>query len=452
MNNNRKHIIAIAAASLLMATSAMALDGTWRGKLSVGVIKIPLIFHFSESVSGNTECTIDSPSQGATAIPATVEFCTSDSVSLECHPIDASFRARISDGRISGRFSQSGVSFPLNLKADENPGAHRPQTPRPPFPYTAIDTTFAAPDGAVMSATLTLPAQYGSGKVPAVVMISGSGAQNRDEELFEHKPFAVIADYLARNGIASLRYDDRGTGKSTGDFRTGTTYTFKDDAKSALRFMRSLPGIGRTGALGHSEGGTIAFMLGSERQTDFIVSLAGMAVSGKETLLSQNSRALDKSGVADTDKENSLKLLSAIFDQMAAQSRKGAFVPIDVDSIAAAECLVVPPAVMASVRASQKNRTAWLDTFLAIDPAGDLSRIKCPLLAINGDKDTQVDAKSNLAVIARLVRKAEAVAMPSLNHLMQHADTGEVAEYGEIHETISPDVLELIIEFIRQLK
>lgn len=452
MNNNRKHIIAIAAATLMMATSAMALNGTWRGKLSVGVIKIPLIFHFSETVSGNTECIIDSPSQGATSIPATVEFCSSDSIALECRPIGASFRARISDRRISGRFSQSGVSFPLTLKADENPGARRPQTPRPPFPYTAIDTTFAAPDGAVMSATLTLPAQYGSGNVPAVVMISGSGAQNRDEELFEHKPFAVIADHLARNGIASLRYDDRGTGRSTGDFHSGTTYTFRDDASSALRFLRSMPGIGKTGALGHSEGGTIAFLLGSDRLTDFIVSLAGMAVSGKETLLSQNSRALDKSGVSGTDKENSLKLLSAVFDQMAAQSHKGASVPIDVDSIAAADGLAVPPAVMASIRASQKNRTAWIDTFLAIDPAGDLSRIKCPVLAINGEKDTQVDAKSNLAAVAKHVSNAETVAMPSLNHLMQHATTGEVAEYGEIRETISPEVLELILEFIKRLK
>ena len=448
MNKNWKHIMAITAASLLIPSGALALNGPWRGKLSVGIMKIPLVFNFTESDNGETGCSIDSPSQGATALPATVTLCTSDSIVLECRPIGALFRGRISDGRISGRFSQNGVSFPLTLKSDDNAQASRPQTPRPPFPYTTADTTFTAPDGAVLSATITLPKQYGDKKVPAVVLITGSGPQNREEELFGHKPFAVIADYLARNGVASLRYDDRGTGKSTGDFRSGTTYTFKDDAKSAVELMRSLPGIGKVGVLGHSEGGTIAFMLGGERLTDFIISLAGMAVSGKETLLMQNSRSLDKSGVTGSEKENTLLLLSSLFDIMAEQSRKGITEPVDVDSLAMAGGHEIPPAAMASLKSSQKNRTAWLDTFLAINPDRALSRIKCPVLAINGDKDTQVDAESNLAAIAKRVRMAQTVKMPSLDHLMQHAATGEVVEYGEIRETISPEVLQMILDFI----
>lgn len=444
-------LIATAIMTLFLCNDACALKGTWRGKLVVGRTELPLVFHFSENAAGQTECTLDSPLQGAKGIPAIVKLCSTDSVALECRTIGASFNGNISNGQISGKFAQSGMVFPMTLTPDAPLEERRPQTPKPPFPYTVVDTFFVAPDGARLSATLTFPAESKNKKVPAVVMVTGSGPQNRDEELLEHKPFAVIADYLARNGVASLRYDDRGTGKSSGDFQRGTTYIFKDDAKSAIDFLRKFKGIGEVGVLGHSEGGTIAFLLGGEKQPDFIISLAGVAVSGKEILMKQNIRSLEQAGITGKDKENCVALLGLLFDAMAEQGRNGVLASINPDSLAKANGIDVPAMIMPSLRAARKVRTPWFDTFLTINPRESLSKIECALLAINGDKDTQVEAETNLAVIKELVPKAVIRKMPSLNHLMQQATTGEVSEYGEIRETISPEVLKMILEFITAL-
>lgn len=438
-----------AAMAAVYSPGASALDGAWRGDLAFGGTKIPLVFNFSENEEGKTSCTLDSPSQGAKGIPATVLLCTADSVSLECTAIGAKFNGKISDDIINGNFSQRGFAFPLELKQDAPIGERRPQTPKPPYPYTVIDTVFTAPDGIVLAGTITMPVTDKKKKVPAVVMITGSGAQNRDEEIFDHKPFAVIADYLARNGVASLRYDDRGTGKSQGDFRSGTTCTFEGDARNAVKFMRSISGIGKTGVLGHSEGGTIAFMLGADKVPDFIISLAGMAVTGKETLMEQNERALAKAGVAGSDKDNCLKVISSLFDEIAKQGNSGISTTINVDSLAMAAGVSVPPMLLASIKSTQKVRTPWFDKFVGLDPGEYIKKIKCPVLAINGEKDTQVKALTNLAVIRKFCPKAEVKAMPDLNHLMQHAQTGDMAEYDEIRETISPEVLEIILNFVR---
>lgn len=426
-----------------------ALTGSWRGTLNLGQMKVPLIFNFSEMATGETQCTMDSPSQGAKGIATEVVLCTADSVSLTCNAIGVSYTGKISAGSINGRFSQRGYVFPLHLNPDSPAEERRPQTPKPPYPYNVTDTTFTAPDGAVMSATLTLPSTLDSRKIPAVVMVTGSGPQNRDEEYFDHKPFAVIADFLARNGIASLRYDDRGTGKSTGDFLTSTTFTFKDDALSGIEFLRSIDCIGRVGILGHSEGGTIAFMAAAEDKADFIVSLAGMAISGKETMMRQNKHALDKSGLSDADKTNSLKIIGIVFDIIARQVRNGVTAPIDIDSIVAANGVRLPQQIIQSLKMTQSTRAPWVDSFLTINPREYLANVKCPVLAINGEKDMQVNP-DNLSVIKEFVPQAETMLMPDLNHLLQHAVTGEIPEYDEIRETISPDVLEAIVQFIKK--
>lgn len=442
------HLLLTYLFSLSAFCQVFALTGSWRGNLTVGPSSLPLVFNFSEDATGATLCTLDSPAQGAKGIPVTVMLCTADSIALKSAPLGATFTGRIGHDSIRGTFSQHGYSFPLNLAPETPVEDRRPQTPRPPFPYSVTDTTFTAPDGAVLSATLTMPADAAGKKVPAVVMVTGSGPQNRDEEIFEHRPFSVIADYLARHGIASLRYDDRGTGKSTGDFAKATTLTFKDDAASAISFLRSLPGIGSVGVLGHSEGGTIAFMLGADRVPDFIVSLAGMAVTGKETLMAQNSHALDRAGITGVNKESQLQLVGLMFDAMVAQAREGIFKPIDIDSLLKSSGLQADPMVVASLKKSVQTRTPWLDAFAATDPSAYLKKTACPLLAINGDKDTQVDAAKNLGAIKKLNPKAETRLMEGLNHLMQHAVTGEVSEYSQITETVSPEVLEIIATFI----
>ncbi len=436
------------AALMLTASDAIALRGSWRGELDLGQMKVPLVFNFSESVSGETSCTLDSPSQGAKGIATEVVRCDADSISLTCNVIGASYTGRISAGAIKGRFQQRGYEFPLDLTPDVALEDRRPQTPRPPFPYSVVDTTFVAPDGAVMSATLTLPQTTDSRKFPAVVMVTGSGPQNRDEEYCDHKPFAVIADILARNGIASLRYDDRGTGKSTGDYLTATTHTIKDDAVSGIDFLRSIPGIGKVGVLGHSEGGTVAFMVGAEKKADFIVSLAGMAISGKETIMRQNSHSLDKMTLSDTEKANSLKLIELVFDIITSQVKSGTAAPTDVYKLAAENCLQVPDQILQSLKMTQSTRAPWIDAFLVLNPREYIDKVRCPVLAINGEKDTQV-YPDNLTVIKKHAPQAKTMLMPRLNHLMQHAVTGEVSEYDEIRETISPEVLDAIVNFIK---
>lgn len=437
-----------AVAIFLSAADAYGLSGSWRGSLDLGQMKLPLTFNFKETPSGETQCTMDSPSQGAKGIATEVVLCTSDTISLKCNAIMATYTGKISDGLIKGVFSQRGFSIPLNLAPDNPNENRRPQTPAPPFPYAAIDTTFTAKDGAVMAATLTIPSNASSKKMPAIVMVTGSGPQNRDEEYCEHKPFAVIADYLARNGIASLRYDDRGTGKSTGDFILSSTLTFKDDALSGIEFLRSIGCIGPVGVLGHSEGGTIAFIIGAEGKADFIISLAGMAISGKETMMRQNEQSLDKLNLSQADKTNSLKLIEIVFDEMASQTRNGVSTPLNIEDLAAKNNLSVPQMVVQSLKMSQTTRGPWVDTFVTLNPREFLGNVKCPVLAINGEKDKQV-FPDNLNVVKEYIPQAETKLMPELNHLLQHAVTGEVSEYNEIRETISPEVLDAIQLFIK---
>lgn len=447
-----RKILILMTALLLSATECGALTASWRGDLTIGSVRLPIVLNFTENEDGTTSCTLDSPSQGAKGIPAKVTFCSSDSVAVDIAMIGAGYNGRVYPNEIRGIFSQGGYNLPLVLTKEEPIEQRRPQTPKPPFPYTFTDTVFAASDGAVMSATLTMPADASSRKVQAVVMVTGSGPQNRDEEIAEHKPFAVIADFLARHGIASLRYDDRGTALSTGDFQSATTHTFCSDAGAAVSFLRGIAGIGSVGVLGHSEGGTIAFMLGGDGDIDFVVSLAGMAVSGKEALLMQNRHTLMRYGMEETEITTVLQLVGRLFDMMAEQWRDGAVKPIDVDSLVEKDGLKIDSQIMASLRMSQQNRTPWFDAFLNIDPSEYLGKLKCQLLAINGDKDTQVDAQSNLDVIRRCVPQADIRKMPELNHMLQHAETGEVSEYGEIRETISPEVLEIIAEFVNGLE
>ena len=438
----------ITALTIFSCNDSAALTGAWSGKLTYGQFKIPLVFNFSENADGHTACTLESPSQGTKGIPTTVSLCTADSIALECPMIGARFNAAVTPDSISGTFTQRGMSFPLTLTPEASAEERRPQTPKPPYPYTTIDTTFCSTDGTLLSGTLTLPANYRDGKVPAVVMVTGSGPQNRDEELFDHKPFAVIADYLARNGVASLRYDDRGTGESKGDFSSSTTYTFKDDARSAIDFLRTMPMLGKVGILGHSEGGTIALVLGADKVPDFIISLAGMAVSGKETILRQNSRHLDSAGLSDDAKANSIAIIGKVLDMCAQQACDGVSTPIDIDSLIATSEAEIPAPIIASLKSAQKVRTPWLDTFLNIDPRPILPSITCPVLALNGDKDTQVDASTNIQAIRAALPQAQACILTNLNHLLQHATTGEVTEYSEIRETISPEALHLILTFI----
>ena len=395
--------------------STSTLVGAWSGQLDAGLAKLTLVLHLQQ-IDGEVVATLDSPDQGAKGIPCFTEYLSDDSVTVKVESINAAFRGRLDDGKLVGIFSQNGVSLPLDL----TPGVavmNRPQHPQPPYPYQTEEVVFHNhADSATLAGTLTYPVGYNpkSKKRPMVVLlISGSGQQNRDEELMEHKPFLVIADELARQGIATLRYDDRATGASVGgDVKNATTMDFMRDAAAGIDFLRGLKKFSKVGVLGHSEGGAIAFMLGGKGQTDFIVTLAAPGVQGDTLLAAQTNRILELYGG-------------------------------------------IPMMTTDAYRQQQTiKQSPWLRWFIDYDPSDDIRKTRCPVFALNGDRDCQVISSLNLTAIRRLLpisKKNVVKEYPSLNHLFQHCNSGLVNEYREIEETISPEVLSDIAEWIKGL-
>lgn len=415
----------------MMAFAANAQEGSWNGELNVMGNKVPLVFNFSTN-----GCTIDSPSQGVNGIQAEKTVKDDGTISVKVGMIGATFEGKMTDGEIKGTYVQNGFPLPLTLK----PGklvVKRPQTPVPPFPYKEESVSFTNAQY-TFNGTLTLPENY-SKNTPVVLMVTGSGQQNRDEELFNHKPFAVIADALARQGIASLRYDDRGWGDKSVNFADFTTDDFRQDAAAALPLLRKR--FNKVGILGHSEGGTIAMMLAAEGKADFIVSLAGMAISGKETLIMQNRQAMSAIGLPKETVDSYCNSISKALDEIASGKKAS---EINIDDVPVA----LKPV---TIKALQQADTPYIRHFLTVDVGKLLPKIKCPVLALNGTKDTQVDCDANttriekgLALCKHSIKKIDGV-----NHLFQHCNTGIVTEYQQIEETIAPEVLQEVAKWIK---
>ena len=428
----RKLIISVAA--VLCAASLAAQSGPWTGKLKLQGSELTLIFNIDGESS-----TLEVPAQGAKDIPVEVSRGTSGSLTLGVPSINASFRGLRLGNVIAGTFTQNGMSFPLTLSAGR-PVINRPQTPAGPFPYTTEEVVFTNGD-ARLSGTLTLP-EGCSDTTPALVMVTGSGLQNRDEEILGHKPFAVIADALARAGIATLRYDDRGAGESTGDVINCTTDDFKDDALAGIRLLRSR--FSRVGVLGHSEGGSIALMLAEDGQADFVISLAGMVISGAQTLLWQNRHALLKAGVPETETDAYCSLLAEAFSAAIAS-----------EPLPTGEDRDLAPALLQNYRAvSAQLQMPYMRRFVGLDVSERLAAVRCPVLAFGGTKDTQVECSANLSALRAGLPANPATSireMPGLNHLLQHCVTGETGEYGEIEETISGEVLSEMVLWVNEL-
>lgn len=415
----------------MMAFAANAQEGTWNGELNVMGNKVPLVFNFSTN-----GCTIDSPSQGVNGIQAEKTVKDDGTISVKVGMIGATFEGKMTDGEIKGTYIQNGFPLPLTLK----PGklvVKRPQTPVPPFPYKEESVSFTNAQY-TFNGTLTLPENY-SKNTPVVLMVTGSGQQNRDEELFSHKPFAVIADALARQGIASLRYDDRGWGDKSVNFADFTTDDFRQDAAAAIPLLRKR--FNKVGILGHSEGGTIAMMLAAEGKADFIVSLAGMAISGKETLIMQNRQAMSAIGLPKETVDSYCNSISKALDEIASGKKAS---EINIDDVPVA----LKPV---TIKALQQADTPYIRHFLTVDVGKLLPEIKCPVLALNGNKDTQVDCDANTTRIEKGLAncKHSIKKMDGVNHLFQHCNTGIVTEYQQIEETISPEVLQEVAKWIK---
>lgn len=415
----------------MMAFAANAQEGTWNGELNVMGNKVPLIFNFSTN-----GCTIDSPSQGVNGIQAEKTVKDDGTISVKVGMIGATFEGKMTDGEIKGTYVQNGFPLPLTLK----PGklvVKRPQTPVPPFPYKEESVSFTNAQY-TFNGTLTLPENY-SKNTPVVLMVTGSGQQNRDEELFSHKPFAVIADALARQGIASLRYDDRGWGDKSVNFADFTTDDFRQDAAAAIPLLRKR--FNKVGILGHSEGGTIAMMLAAEGKADFIVSLAGMAISGKETLIMQNRQAMTAIGLPKETVDSYCNSISKALDEIASGKKAS---EINIDDVPVA----LKPV---TIKALQQADTPYIRHFLTVDAGKLLPEIKCPVLALNGTKDTQVDCDANTTRIEKGLAncKHSIKKIDGVNHMFQHCNTGIVTEYQQIEETIAPEVLQEVAKWIK---
>lgn len=398
----------------MTATVALAqgIEGSWTGKLNVGGMSLNLVFNFTKEADGTLTCTLDSPDQGAKDIPAEVASDGAAKVTVTVRSLNAAYEGALTDGELRGTFTQNGYSLPLDLK----PGTvrrDRPQAPQPPYPYETEDVSFSDAD-AVLAATLTLPTGYDPQKpVPAALMVTGSGQQNRDEELLGHKPFLVMADYLARHGIATLRYDDRGCEESTGDVSHATTEDFMQDAAAGVEWLRGQGDrFSKVGVIGHSEGATIAFMLAAKGEADFIVSLAGPGAKGDTILAGQMNVQLARQGL--------------------------------------------PPRTTAQEVRKQVEAygSPWQKFFISYDPATDIAAASCPVMAVQGTKDLQVTPGLNFTVLERALPKDGKNLLKEydgLNHLLQHCDTGHTDEYAQIEETIAPEVLSDIAEWIAKV-
>ena len=407
-------------------------NNTWSGNLDVMGNKLPLVFHLDDE-----NPTVDSPAQGVKGIPVKIEKSGEEEIAISIPLIKAGFEGKFENNQIVGTFSQNGMSFPLTLIPGEKE-TRRPQTPQPPFPYSQEEVSFSNGE-AILKGTLTLPPNY-SVDIPVLLMVTGSGLQNRDEEIFEHKPFAVLADALARKGIATLRYDDRGFGESTGDPVNCTTEDLMMDALSGINLLRSR--FKNVGVIGHSEGGTIAMMLAADKNVDFIVSLAGMVVSGKETLLEQNRVILTEAGIPEKTVKEYCQMLSMIFDNEESFSEKLENSELPIDLKKNLDAVI------------QQLNSPYMKYFLSLDMRERLGEINCPVLALNGTKDTQVFYTSNLEALNKGLEGNNLnyiKSLDGLNHMFQHCSTGAITEYALIEETIAPEVLTLITDWILSL-
>ena len=441
----KKTFLLLAGLAMTFAVQAQDFLGAWSGKLDLGAAKLTLVFHFSKDDAGKLKCAMDSPDQGAKGIPAEAEVTAGNKLRVSVSALGMTYEAQVDEKQMEGTFSQGGMQLPLVLTPGEVK-PNRPQTPTPPYMYPTEEVTFSNPaDGAKLAGTLAYPMNFQFSKdVPVLVMVTGSGQQNRDEEVFGHQPFLVIADYLAKQGIATLRYDDRGVGGSTGEVANATTHDFMGDALAALDYVRSTGKFGKCGVLGHSEGGTIAMMIAARQKCDFAVSMAGGAIRGDSILLLQNHVALSKAGVP-----------AMVCDDYVTAGEQVSNPKERIAEFVKSANLQLPDALQENLVKVIETSVPWLRAFLSLDPAEDIRKATCPVFALNGGNDTQVPAKENLGAFRRLLPandKSLVKEYPGLNHLFQHSQTGLPIEYGTIEETISPEVLQDIATWVNSVK
>ena len=436
----KKFGLVVCSVFIALSTYCQEIKGTWNGVLEIQGMQLRIVFHISKTDKGY-QSTMDSPDQGAKDIPVSSTSFEDSILKLEIASAGIHYEGKLNeDNEIKGTFNQAGQAFPVNLTRQEIKKAAmvRPQEPVKPYPYYSEEIKFENKEDKIrLAGTLTLPKQ--DGIFPAVILISGSGPQNRDEEVMGHKPFLIISDYLTRNGIAVLRFDDRGTAESTGDFKTATSKDFARDVESAATYLQSRKEIDKThiGLIGHSEGGLIAPMVAAHSQDiSFIVLLAGPGIRGNELLLLQQKLIGEASGMSQTEVQKTHDINKGAFDILLKNKypeSEEAELTKYIEQILKEMPDSTKPANMSNeefVKMQVERLTnPWMNFFIKYNPEPTLEKVKCPILALNGEKDLQVPARVNLQAIEKAVKKGgnsnvTVVELPGLNHLFQECKTG----------------------------
>lgn len=446
-----------------LSLSSQDIVGVWSGKLNVMNKELTLVFNIDKTELGYS-VTMDSPDQGAYGISCDEVSFDNNTLNISIKTLGVSYSGKLNDDKIEGQFTQSGMNFTLTLNrtADKPPVLNRPQEPQQPYPYYTEDLTFEnKKEGFTLAGTLTLPSD--KGKYPVVVLISGSGAQDRNQEIMGHKPFMVIADYLTRNGIGVLRFDDRGTAQSEGDFESATSENFANDVEAAVEYLLSRKDIDKKeiGLIGHSEGGVIAPMVAERnKKVSFIILLAGTGVRGDELLMKQTRTIAKASGVPDEILDQTGKINRAFYDIILNSDDDNWKDNVNefLDSYTKNNSLLegITEANVEQLKTSMlaQFEKPWVRYFIKHDPATVLRKLKIPVLALNGSLDLQVSAKENLSAIEAALKQAKnkkykIVELEGLNHLFQETTTGLPTEYGQIEQTFSPRALEEMLKWIK---
>ncbi len=450
---------------MIITSKSQDLSGDWYGALKVGATTLRLSLNFTKTDTGYGGKMI-SIDQGNSVLPMAWVKLDQNAVSFKTTVANVEYAGTLNEKNIEGTFKQNGQSFPLNFGREkiEKAVLNRPQEPKPPFPYISEEISFLnARDSIMLSGTLTLP--LSGSNFPVVVLISGSGPQNRNEELMGHKPFLVLADHLTKNGIAVLRYDDRGVAKSKGNFGTATSADFATDVSAAVKYLKTRNEIdaGKIGLIGHSEGGMIAPMVAADsKEIGFIVLLAGTGVPGKDVLLLQQEMIAKAAGGS----EDAIQSNAALMKDLMAILTSGQ----DANTVNDKFSQRLKQAYLELPDSTKKQtgfegqfmmqyarlNTIWMKFFLSYDPATALQKLKIPVLALNGSKDLQVSPGQNLPAIEKALKNAGnkqfiIKELPNLNHLFQECKTGAPSEYAEIEQTMSPVLLNEVSGWIKSL-
>jgi len=463
----KKIIVVFLISFVSLNTFGQDITGKWNGILKVQGMQLRVVFNINKTETGYS-ATMDSPDQGAKGIPVTTTRFDNSNLKIEMNAPKIEYEGVLgSDGIVIGNFKQSGMSFSMNLSRQEieKEKVLRPQEPSKPYPYYTEDLTFENKKaGITLAGTLTLPQK--EGVYPVVILISGSGPQNRDEELMGHKPFLVIADYLTQNGIAVLRYDDRGTAASKGNFKTATSLDFASDTEAAMAYLKTRKEINpkKMGLIGHSEGGLIAPMIASKsKDVAFIILLAGPGIQGDQLLLLQQNLIGKAAGISDAELQKSEAINKKAFE-IVNHSTSLEQLKTDLTRYLNQNLKDNPNTKIPNGMSNddyvklQVDQIAypWMSYFIKYNPAPALEKVKCPVLALNGEKDLQVPPKANLEAIRKALekggnKKGTIKELPSLNHLFQECETGAPSEYAKIEQTLSPKALVEIADWTKSV-